>query len=387
MTIQKLEELLRAGEGEKLDYKQELCLDTETKKKEFVKDISAIANSKGGRGYLIFGVSDKTREVVGIGKHPSEETIFQIVSARCDPPVPLRYEEIDYYGKAVIVLTIFKSEQRPHQILQTGTFYIRRGSTTDTARKYEIASMLQDSGLVCYETTPIQHACIDDLDKNMLDRYLLRQFKKGKNSDLIILESMGFITYLNETKEFVPTAGGMLIFGKNPQRFLPSTGIRVEFNGKTSLFEGNIPTMLDNVEKFISEKAQLKNYPVNAIYEALYNAAVHRDYWDSTRETVVIIRHKSIEITNPGAIWNTDGPINMENDIYPPRRNSWLYQRLLLTDRRERFLNSPIGIRTLNDSFEAFGLKVKYINLVKKNLFKVILPGTDDIKNAARSGE
>ena len=50
MTIQKLEELLRAGEGEKLDYKQELCLDTETKKKEFVKDISAIANSKGGRG-------------------------------------------------------------------------------------------------------------------------------------------------------------------------------------------------------------------------------------------------------------------------------------------------------------------------------------------------
>lgn len=125
MTIQKLEELLRAGEGEKLDYKQELCLDTETKKKEFVKDISAIANSKGGRGYLIFGVTDKTREVVGVGKHPSEETIFQIVSARCDPPVPLRYEEIDYYGKTVIVLTIFKSEQRPHQILQTGTFYIR----------------------------------------------------------------------------------------------------------------------------------------------------------------------------------------------------------------------------------------------------------------------
>lgn len=383
MTIQKLEELIKAGESEKLDYKQEFSLDTETKKKEFVKDISAIANSKGGRGYLIFGVADKTREAVGIGeKHPSEETVFQVISTRCDPPVPVRYEEVNYKGKKIVVLTIFKSSQRPHQILQTGTFYIRRGSTTDIARRYEIASMLQDNGLVCYETTPIRQASIDDFDYDMLDKYLFRNFSGDNKSNLLILESMGFITYNNDSKEYNPTSGGMLIFGKNPQRFLPSTGIRVEFNGKTTLFDGNIPTMLDNIEKFISEKSLLKNYPINAIYEALYNAVVHRDYWDTTRETVVIIRHKSIEITNPGAIWNTDGIINMENDIYPPRRNSWLYQRLLITDKKNRFLNSPIGIRTLNDSFDKYGLKVKYINLVKKNLFKVVLPGIDDIKNS-----
>lgn len=382
MTIQKLEELIKAGESEKLDYKQEFSLDTETKKKEFVKDITAIANSKGGRGYLIFGVADKTREAVGIGeKHPSEETVFQVISTRCDPPVPVRYEEVNYKGKKIVVLTIFKSSQRPHQILQTGTFYIRRGSTTDIARRYEIASMLQDNGLVCYETTPIRQASIDDFDYDMLDKYLFRNFSGNNKSNLLILESMGFITYNNDSKEYNPTSGGMLIFGKNPQRFLPSTGIRVEFNGKTTLFDGNIPTMLDNIEKFISEKSLLKNYPINAIYEALYNAVVHRDYWDTTRETVVIIRHKSIEITNPGAIWNTDGIINMENDIYPPRRNSWLYQRLLITDKKNRFLNSPIGIRTLNDSFDKYGLKVKYINLVKKNLFKVVLPGIDDIKN------
>ena len=138
--------------------------------------------------------------------------------------------------------------------------------------------------------------------------------------------------------------------------------------------------MLDNAEEFISSLPMLKNYPVNAIYEALYNAVVHRDYWDTTRETFVIIRPSSIEITNPGAIWNTDGVINMDNDINPPRRNSWLYQRLLLTDKKDRFLNSPIGIRTLNDSFEKYGLKVKYVNLIKKNLFKVVLPGTEAVE-------
>ena len=380
MTIQKLEELLRAGESEKLDYKQDFLLDTETRKKEFVKDITAIANSKGGRGYLIFGVTDRTRKAVGVSdKHPSEETVFQVISTRCDPPVAVRYEEVIYKGKKLIVLTIFKSSQRPHQILQTGTFYIRRGSTTDIARRYEIASMLQDNGLISYETTPIRHACLDDFDKDMIEEHILSRFSPDEKSSILILESMGFITYNNDTKEYNPTAGGLLLFGKSPQRFLPSTGIRVEYNGRVTLFEGNIPTMLDGIEKFISEKASLKNYPIGAIYEALYNAVVHRDYWDATRETVVIIRRTSIEITNPGAIWNTDGVINMEHDIYPPRRNSWLYQRLLLTDKKDRFLNSPIGIRTLNDSFEKYRLKVKYINLIKKNLFKVVLPGTDDI--------
>ncbi len=381
MTVQKLEELLRMGEGEKLDYKQDFLLDTETRKKEFVKDITAIANSKGGRGYIIFGVTDKTREVVGVSvKHPSEETVFQVISTRCDPPVPIRYEEVFYEEKKLIIVTIFKSGQRPHQILQTGTFYIRRGSTTDIARRYEIASMLQDNGLVCYETTPIRHARVEDFDKSMLEKYILSRFSADEKSYLILLESLGFITYNNDTKEFSPTAGGLLLFGKKPQRFLPSTGIRLEYNGKVTLFEGNIPTMLDDIENFISKKPDLKNYPINAIYEALYNAVVHRDYWDSSRETVVIIRKSSIEITNPGAIWNTDGVINMENDIYPPRRNSWLYQRLLLTDKKDRFLNSPIGIRTLNNSFDEFGLKVKYINLTKKNLFKVVLPGIDDIR-------
>lgn len=379
MTIQKLEELLRLGEGEKLDYKLQFNLDTETRKKEFVKDITAIANTKGGRGYLIFGVEDKTREVVGIkGKHPTEETVFQIISSRCDPPVPIRYEEVIYKGKKLIVLTIFKSNQKPHQILQTGTFYIRRGSTTDIARRYEIASMLQDNGLVCYETTPIRHAVMSDLDKEMLDKYVLGKFDEKQR--IILLESMGFIVFNNDSKEYNPTAGSLLIFGKNPQRFIPSTGIRVEYNGKATLFEGNIPTLLDNIEKFLSEKTSLKDYPINAIIEALYNAMVHRDYWDSSRETVIIIKRKSIEITNPGAILGNDGIVNMENDMNPPRRNSWLYQHLLLTDKKDRFINSPMGIRTLNDTFEKYGLKVKYINLIKKNLFKVILPGYADIK-------
>ena len=49
MTIQKLEELIKAGESEKLDYKQEFSLDTETKKKE-KEEVEGVFVSGRGEG-------------------------------------------------------------------------------------------------------------------------------------------------------------------------------------------------------------------------------------------------------------------------------------------------------------------------------------------------
>ena len=63
MNIQKLEELLSRSEYEKLDFKLDFNIDKEYSKREFVKDVTAIANSKGGRGYIIFGVEDKKKEI------------------------------------------------------------------------------------------------------------------------------------------------------------------------------------------------------------------------------------------------------------------------------------------------------------------------------------
>jgi len=37
-------------------------------------------------------------------------------------------------------------------MIQNGAFYIRRGSTTDIARRSEIANLFQENGLMTYET-------------------------------------------------------------------------------------------------------------------------------------------------------------------------------------------------------------------------------------------
>ena len=61
MDSSKLKQLLKQEEGPKLDFKASLCLSTESEKKELTKDVIAMANSKGGRGYIVFGIEDKTK--------------------------------------------------------------------------------------------------------------------------------------------------------------------------------------------------------------------------------------------------------------------------------------------------------------------------------------
>ncbi len=50
MDTCKLMALLKREEGPKLDFKAKINLETYGEKKEFVKDVIAMANSRGGRG-------------------------------------------------------------------------------------------------------------------------------------------------------------------------------------------------------------------------------------------------------------------------------------------------------------------------------------------------
>ena len=82
-----IEELL-AGESQTIEYK----LERPVSSKAYIKTVVAFANARGGT--LVFGVDDKTREVVGV---PSEK-VFQdadaIANAIADSIAPQVLPEI-----------------------------------------------------------------------------------------------------------------------------------------------------------------------------------------------------------------------------------------------------------------------------------------------------
>ncbi len=377
MNKNKILQLLKSDEGFKLDFKLKLSLELDSEKKEFVKDIIAIANTPGGRGYIIFGVEDATRQIVGLEEIPEhiEERIQLIIANRSYPPVPVRFDTLDIDGKVLGVVTIFKSMQVPHQMLQTGAFYIRRGSTTDKAGRHEIANMLQQHGMLSFENVPCRGSRLKDLDEKAL------AIKWGINAvsqeeQLLLLSSLGIVATDYEKEVYYPTYGGLLLFGKHPQDFIPQAIIEVSCNNRIVGIEGNVLEMLKTFETYITPLLP-KQYPISGLVEVVTNALIHRNYWNNAQYIQVIIDEHYIKVTNP-----------MSHEVYEGRRqcarvNPWLYSRLLIMSQRQDNFHLGIGLEKMKELFKEVG-EVKIETKRLEGVFEVILPG---IANYEKKGK
>lgn len=367
MDIGKLERLLEQEENPKLDFKEYFQLKTDSQKKEFAKDVIAMANTKGGRGYIVFGIKDKTKEIVGIDLSDlQEESMQQIVNSRTYPPVPISVDTLEYKDKVLAVLTIFRSELKPHQMIQNGAFYVRRGSTTDVARREEIAAMMQEYGLMSHERVVIHQAPLESLNFERIEKYF--------NPDLMLLEALGMIGYYSDG--WHPTIGGLMLFGYEPQLYLPYTYIQVNLYGEIMTIEGSINTMIDQLDLLFKKHCPSQHYPIEGLQEAVANAIIHRDYFDQTRFITIEINNKNIVVTNPGALVYGNKLYRDRVELNSIRRNPWLYQRCMLIDEHKRFYKHDVGMDYITKAFKKH--KVKFVNLNSSNLFRAILPSWDN---------
>ncbi|CDF58722.1 helix-turn-helix domain-containing protein [Thermobrachium celere] len=334
MNIKKLQLLLSKPEGPKLDFKENIYLNTEGEKKELARDVCAIANSFGGRGYIIYGVEDKTKKVVGINKEDfNEEKIQQIISTRIDPPVSITAEVVNLHGKNIGIITIYNSNNRPHQLKENGTFYIRRGSTTDFMHKEEIAYMLQEYGLIHFEQTPVFNGQISDYDVNLIKKYfsLSGLNYTGDESQLL---SSGFIYQDKETKKFYPTIGGILLFSSNPQIYLPHTTILIKnfidsANVDITTCCGNIINCLEKASSTIFSLKKFENH--DSVNFCLAKSIIERNYLKINKCIEVNVYKDKLEIIVPGLI-------NKNNFKKVEFKNIWLYLKLLVLDENKKFL-------------------------------------------------
>lgn len=370
MDSQKILSLLSKEEGTKLDFKQKLNLDTESSKKEFAKDICAIANSRGGRGYILFGIEDKTKRIVGINHDDFiEEKLQLIVSTRIDPPVPISVDVVKIQGKLVGVVTIYNTDQRPHQLRESGAFYIRRGSTTDLMRKEEIASMLQEIGLLNYELLPVVNASINDLDNSKILDFLIKSGLPA-SIDNEILIGTGIAAKEKESSEIYPTCGGILLFGISPYNFLPHAVIKISNYYNTTIpynhiSKGTIMEMIEDACLFLQSCLNTDDFPKEVITDFISKSVLYRDYFDINTQNEIYIYKNRIEIINAGAALKG---VNNTNKYV--RRNLWLYIKLLTIDSNKRFFNRDVNI---NQQIKEYG-RIRYYNIASRNLFKVVIP-------------
>lgn len=374
MDKHKIRQLLKMGEGPKLDFKAKLSLETESEKKELAKDVTAIANSRGGRGYILFGVEDKTKKILGVDPEDfAEEKVQQVIYNRCDPPVALSFDLAEVDDKTLGVITIYKSNNKPHQMIQNGAFYIRRGSTTDIARRSEIANLLQENGLMVYETVVLKGVDMSHLDMDKIRQYFKSLNVESENPSEVLLEAMGIVGQVGENEGYNPTIGGMLLFGKDPSLFLPHVYIKASYDEEVKYFYGNLLSQLDQAMEYLKSVVEDEDFSFEAAEEVVANALVHRDYLDTSRGIAIIVNDKNVEISNPGSLVAGNNVYRITKEHNPDRRNSWLYQRLVTLDEKKRFMKTGVRLAKIKEAFSEVG-EVKFLNIGSQNLFKVILP-------------
>lgn len=125
---------LFSGESANVEYKVTVPVNSE----RYMKTVVAYANGRGGK--IIFGVDDRSLEVIGMDTDSIFGTIDAITNAisdSCEPTIipDVTLQTVD--DKTVIVVEIAPGKMRPYYIKSKGIIdgtYVRSSGTTRCAR-------------------------------------------------------------------------------------------------------------------------------------------------------------------------------------------------------------------------------------------------------------
>ncbi|MCD6290077.1 MAG: putative DNA binding domain-containing protein, partial [Anaerolineae bacterium] len=180
----------------------------------------ALANAHGG--VLLLGV---TRRGVPSGLRDPDEARERALAAAlmADPPLILPLPAIvDVDGESVCVVTV--PPGLPHVYSFRGQFLTRAGVHNRPLTSTELRHLLLDRGETGFEARPVPDATLADLDTELIHRYVREVGGFARDDPYAALLTRGCLIR-QEGGHMTPTYAGVLLFGRQPERFVHSAEI------------------------------------------------------------------------------------------------------------------------------------------------------------------
>jgi len=345
MNKTELLEIVYNGENSGVEFKRDSIQNY-----ELARELVAFANFQGG--VVLLGVEDDG-SFFGTTRADLEEWVMTTCRDKIRPEIIPYFQWIREVeaGKHVAVVQVEKG-WAVHSVWhnQRHGYYIRVGTQSREASPEELERLFQQRGRFRVETRPVSGSSIGELDLRRVVQY----FEKVRKQETPALEDQrGWQTLLVNTEIlcehqdlFPCTVAGLLLFGRNPNRFVPQAGIdaaaypgpekvynAIERQAMRGPFVGFFtPDRADIVEAGLVEQAlafirrntktnaaleegrrvEKADYPEHALREGIVNALVHRDYLLSATTIELSIYSDRLEIISPGRLPNGITPARMK---------------------------------------------------------------------------
>jgi ATP-dependent DNA helicase RecG len=199
---------------------------------------------------------------------------------------------------------------------------IRTGEGNASMDAQRVQYLAASKATLDYEKETVPEATRDDLDPEVIDDYLKhRQGRVGRDLGETpdeLLQMSGAVTRSGQI-----TVAGILLFGKDPQAFLPQSGVTyVRFAGKEPQagytrreeFRGALARIIEKCWQVLLvelrgetvirglKREEYDILPREAVREALVNAVSHREYRYSGRRVEIRQYVDRLEIISPGSL-------------------------------------------------------------------------------------
>ena len=403
MTKTELRELIANGENSGVEFKEDSIAI-----RGLAKELVAFANLQGGRVLLGVDDDGKVRPLTRGDRSPQgedddagprtyrrlEEWVMQTCRDKIRPEIVPYFEIIRDVepGRDVAVVQVERGLNVHHVWHnQHRTYYVRVGSSSREASSEELERLFQQRGGLRPELRPVSGTSIADLDRRRLRDYF--DEVRGQNAPASspsaewrdsaeaaareVIEEVSLMDedgekrrtlvekmeqtwratqeaewesllvnteFLDDSDRRPATVAGLILFGKNPSRFLPQAKIdaaayfglekdhaakeRCTLRGPIVRLKGVDGTVLEpglaeqvvefvrrNIETVILEdgvrRQERWDYPEDVIREAVVNAIVHRDYLLSGTDIELCIYSDRLEVVSPGRLANGITPERM----------------------------------------------------------------------------
>lgn len=275
---------------------------------DICKEVIAFANTKGGTLYI--GVSNDG-SVVGVKN--ADQVMLQLNnmirdSIKPDVTMFVGYETQHVTDKDIIAVTIQKGTDRPYYLgskgLKPSGVYVRNGTSSDPATDTAIRRMIKETDGDSFES-------MRSLEQNLSFEAAEKQFEKQNIPfDATKMQTLGMIS-----ADGIYSNVALLLSDQCPSTIKAAT-----FSGEDKgsfqdrrEFDGSLFQQMEELYSYLDMRNQTKatfdglyridtrDYPEDALREALLNSLVHRDY-SFRASTLVSVYADRIEFVSVGGL-------------------------------------------------------------------------------------